>query len=635
MSGRPQDGLLVDRAVARAMITAGKVGRNWKRTRSLLRDTKRRLENRPDEVLVWQTLPHIVETLVSSDPARLAGLLERAGVGGHHSDTPMALHATAMDAIRARDPRLLAAALDFLRSRPSNWRFVPSDVRDIDQMRRLAAEEVPGQPDTVHEQLAELALSRPGIDGIGSIVALVGPRGSGKSAAAAWLAVRWHRARAVDASSTWSIGLANLLSYGAAYRTLTQSSRRVLVAEGGDFRAHGQYIQPSDAENLVRELSRPSAPVLVLALRTPAQLQAFLDLHADLPSLLGATIVLEEPDLECIAADVVVGLDITVDQATSALRLLRRLPGWSGARTGRRLRTAVLDARSSTDPLAVAMRRLAPPADTTDLQALLQELHDMVGLDEFKAAVLAQLDAISEDRQREADGLPRLSALGHHAFIGPPGTGKTTVARLYARILHAAGALPRADVTEVTRADLVAEYIGQTAVRTEGAVDRALGGVLFIDEAYALDGHDEVDFGREAIATLVAEMENRRGDLVVIFAGYEEETIRMIELNAGLRSRISFVSRFPAMTAAQQTDVFLALCRTKQLAVGRGTATAVMDALRADRTGGNARAARTLFERAVQARAARRAVALPFSDLHSAAVEPSDIPVAGDAQGSR
>lgn len=635
MTGRSQDSLLIDRAVARAMVTAGKVGANWKRTRALVTDTKRRLENRPDEALVWLTLPHIVETLVSSDPARLAALLERAGVDGYGSDTPVALHATAMDAIHARDPRLMTAALGFLRSRSPSWQLVPTETRDIHRMRGLAADALPWQPENVHEQLAKVALSRPGVEGSGPLIALVGPRGSGKTDAAAWLALRWHRSRAVDAATPWSIGLSNLLSYGSAYRLLAQSSRRVLVAEGGGFQPHRQYVQPSDAENLVRELSRPSAPVLVLALRTPAQLQAFLDLHVDLPSLLGATVVLEEPDLECIAAEAIVDLDVTIDEAVPALQLLRRLPGWSGIRTGRRLRTAMLLSGSAEDPVAEAVSQLAPPAESADLDTLLKELHDLVGLHEFKAAVRAQLDAIREDQQRRADGLPPLSALGHHAFVGPPGTGKTTVARLYTRILHAAGALPRAEVVEVTRVDLVAEYIGQTAVRTAGAVDRAAGGVLFIDEAYALNGHDEVDFGREALATLVAEMENRRGDLVVIFAGYEEETMRMIELNAGLRSRISFISRFPAMTAVQQADVFFALCRAKQLPVGEGTVTAVLRALRADTTGGNARAARTLFERAMQARAARRAIALPFSELHSTALEPSDVPGVDDAHGSR
>jgi SpoVK/Ycf46/Vps4 family AAA+-type ATPase len=188
--------------------------------------------------------------------------------------------------------------------------------------------------------------------------------------------------------------------------------------------------------------------------------------------------------------------------------------------------------------------------DEERIEQLLATLRGLVGLDEVKAEVSDMVDLLASARRRQAMGLPAPSVSRHLIFAGPPGTGKTTVARLYGSLLAALGVLAQGQVTEVARADLVGEYVGHTARRTTEAFDRARGGVLFIDEAYTLSssrgsGHD---FGREAIDTLVKLMEDHRDEVVVIAAGYEREMGGFLAANPGLSSRFSHRVRFADYT---------------------------------------------------------------------------------------
>ncbi len=188
--------------------------------------------------------------------------------------------------------------------------------------------------------------------------------------------------------------------------------------------------------------------------------------------------------------------------------------------------------------------------DEERIEQLLGTLRGLVGLDEVKAEVSDMVDLLASARRRQAAGLPAPSVSRHLIFAGPPGTGKTTVARLYGSLLAALGVLAQGQVTEVARADLVGEYVGHTARRTTEAFDRARGGVLFIDEAYTLSssrgaGHD---FGREAIDTLVKLMEDHRDEVVVIAAGYEREMAGFLAANPGLSSRFSHRVRFADYT---------------------------------------------------------------------------------------
>jgi SpoVK/Ycf46/Vps4 family AAA+-type ATPase len=224
--------------------------------------------------------------------------------------------------------------------------------------------------------------------------------------------------------------------------------------------------------------------------------------------------------------------------------------------------------RLADDPAAghVALTRLLPEdlgplpgssvgagagrVDEERIEQLLGTLRGLVGLDEVKAEVSDMVDLLASARRRQAMGLPAPSVSRHLIFAGPPGTGKTTVARLYGSLLAALGVLAQGQVTEVARADLVGEYVGHTARRTTEAFDRARGGVLFIDEAYTLSssrgsGHD---FGREAIDTLVKLMEDHRDEVVVIAAGYEREMAGFLAANPGLSSRFSHRVRFADYT---------------------------------------------------------------------------------------
>ncbi|GAB1515272.1 AAA family ATPase [Actinophytocola sp. KF-1] len=269
--------------------------------------------------------------------------------------------------------------------------------------------------------------------------------------------------------------------------------------------------------------------------------------------------------------------------------------------------------------------------DEERIEQLLGTLRGLVGLEEVKAEVSDMVDLLASARRRQAMGLPAPSVSRHLIFAGPPGTGKTTVARLYGSLLAALGVLAQGQVTEVARADLVGEYVGHTARRTTEAFDRARGGVLFIDEAYTLSssrgsGHD---FGREAIDTLVKLMEDHRDEVVVIAAGYEREMGGFLAANPGLSSRFSHRVRFADYTP----DELVTIVNQHATAAGYECTGPTVAALRAHfakmRRGesfGNGRYARQVLDEAI-ARHARRTRSLTEPTMDDLCLLlPEDVP---------
>lgn len=264
---------------------------------------------------------------------------------------------------------------------------------------------------------------------------------------------------------------------------------------------------------------------------------------------------------------------------------------------------------------------------------LVEELELLVGLDSVKKKIRSLLNIIRL-RQREAElGRSSESITLHAVFTGPPGTGKTTVARLYGELLHAMGFLDSGRFFEVTRADLVVGYIGQTATNVRQKFTDAIGGVLFIDEAYALAqaGGSHADFGEEAINELVPLMENHRRDIAVIAAGYTDEMEAFLDKNPGLRGRFAATIEFPSYRNEELMEILLrSLARQERTATPEALAAAAehFATLPRDRDFANAREVRRLLDAVVEAIANRVAESGDFSEEALATVVEADVRLA-------
>ncbi len=264
----------------------------------------------------------------------------------------------------------------------------------------------------------------------------------------------------------------------------------------------------------------------------------------------------------------------------------------------------------------VATAKKEEPADAApdteppeDMEELKKELHSYIGLDVIKQEVESLINWIEITKQRKAFDLPTPELSLHMVFSGNPGTGKTMIARLMARIYKSLGILSKGHLVEVDRSALVAGYVGQTAGKTTEVIQKALGGVLFIDEAYTLTSKSENDFGQEAVDTILKAMEDNRDDLVVIVAGYIDLMEEFIHSNPGLESRFNRFMHFPDYTIDEMMGIFDMRCSQSGYLLNENAQDELQAILEEEAKDisafGNARGVRNLFEKAIAEQADR------------------------------
>lgn len=435
---------------------------------------------------------------------------------------------------------------------------------------------------------------------------------------------------AIKATEAFNRALGGVLFIDEAY---------TLVSDG---RSSGADFGREAVDTLLKLMEDQRDDVVVVVAGYSAEMQTFLSSNPGLASRFSRTVEFENysvPELVAIMESMCTGHQYVLDDTTrKALTVhFERLPkdaSFGNGRAARQVFEQMVDRQAS---------RLASLPDMTQ-QALLQllpedvgeeaaraasgegasgdpdndpraRLGDLVGLAGVKRDVTDLVNLLSITRRREAAGLPAPRISHHLVFTGPPGTGKTTVARLYGELLRSLGVLPRGQLVEVARADLVGRYVGHTAQLTREVFERALGGVLFIDEAYTLTPSGQgsaSDFGQEAVDTLLKLMEDHRDEVVVIVAGYNEEMERFLSSNPGLSSRFSRRVDFANYSSEELVTIVRQHATTAGYECGPGTGQvlrAYFESLPRDRTFGNARLARQVLEGMMTRQAGRLSTA--------------------------
>ncbi|MER7099930.1 right-handed parallel beta-helix repeat-containing protein [Streptomyces humidus] len=447
---------------------------------------------------------------------------------------------------------------------------------------------------------------------------------------------------AIKTTEAFKEALGGVLFVDEAYTLLSDSK-----GSGADFGREA-------IDTLVKLMEDHRDDVVVVVAGYTADMEAFLAANAGLASRFTRSIEFtdySDEDMVTITENMCAAHRYELHPSTreALTRFYERMPrdaSFGNGRAARRVFEEMIDRQAvrlaaMVDPAESDLALLLPADVCADESAqdrdpakdpavLLAGLDAMVGLRAVKQEVGDLVSVLAAARQRKAVGLPAPSLSHHLVFAGPPGTGKTTVARLYADLLHSLGVLPRGQLVEVARADLVGRYVGHTAQLTREAFERALGGVLFIDEAYTLTpANAPSDFGREAVDTLLKLMEDHREDVVVIVAGYTAEMDRFLASNPGLSSRFSRHVQFEDYT----TEELVTIVRAQAADAGYVCGPETVDALRGhfaalprDRSFGNARTARQLLQTMTTSQARRLgAMASPgLDDLQR--LGPEDIP---------
>ncbi len=273
--------------------------------------------------------------------------------------------------------------------------------------------------------------------------------------------------------------------------------------------------------------------------------------------------------------------------------------------------TTAADAKAAMEAMKGQLNKNEVPEEEITLEEIMAELNSLTGLQEVKKDLKALINLLKVKKLREERGMKQPSISLHMVFSGNPGTGKTTVARLLAKIYKCLGVCREGQLVEVDRSGLVEGFIGQTATKTKEVVESALGGVLFIDEAYTLTaGKDGKDFGQEALDTLLKLMEDNRDDLIVIVAGYTDLMQDFVDSNPGLRSRFNKYIFFQDYSGDELYDIFMSMCKKQEYIPNDAGKKHVREYLTAranshDENFANAREVRNYLERSIQRQATR------------------------------